>query len=183
MVNGTIITEAKMMPHFPRIWVVQPDDLGKEKGSKRAAFFSLDAQISAHFSAGKEPSFQMPPTSWLGAPFRANLTDDSRHLHETANPIPGTRTPQGALGEQFHCCAPPPYRSIPSVGRARGPIRSPCVEQRHQRQVLNGLRRRLVVVARPAQPEQLTLPADAQHLVRWIDPDPLVLNRSWQLFF
>ena len=58
-----------------------------------------------------------------------------------------------------------------------------AIDQRHQRQVLRGLARRLVVEARSAQTQQLALLAHAQHAVRRIDPRPQPVNRSWQLFF
>lgn len=56
------------------------------------------------------------------------------------------------------------------VERAGGVL---LVDQPHQPQVLGGLRRRLVVEGRPAQPEQLALAADAQVRVVGVDQGSL----------
>jgi hypothetical protein len=57
------------------------------------------------------------------------------------------------------------------------------VDQPHQGQVLRRLGGRLVVQRRAVQPQQLTLPADAQLRLRRLDQPPLPLNRQAQLFF
>ena len=111
-------------------------------------------------------------------------------------PAPGHAQPRlGVNGLQAHDAHQPlhplavdrlplpdqPGGQLPAAVKRVGRVL--LVDEPHQPQVLGRLTRRLVVQARPVQPEQLALPADAQLGVADLDQGTQSLSRVRQLFF
>jgi site-specific DNA recombinase len=135
---------------------------------------------------------------YFGAPHLIGPLDAHPPQQVRVDPVAAPRPTQPGLGvdrfqahdphQPLHPLAVYPFPALQEPGRhppaavkrASGVL---LIDEPHQPQVLGRLGCRRVVQARPVQPQQLTLTADAQPRVADHDQRPLTVSRRRQLFF
>ena len=90
-------------------------------------------------------------------------------------------------GEQVNVLRLTPWLGLKPRGHSPRAVKRSAqvlaVQQRHQLQFVGVNRRRLIVERSAVEPQQLTLPADADIRMAWLDQVPLALSRGVPLFF